>query len=146
VHVAPLGARSAGLDCSAQSTRDGSVELCLLGRERSRGRIRPRDVARVTAVLAACVDEQQVASPSTPDHSSSSRVTGATKSVQPSVGSWDLDDAFVLIGAGEPIPVPGRYDRTYPFRAHSEYLYLTDREGPGGLLAFAIEHCITPAG
>jgi hypothetical protein len=34
----------------------------------------------------------------------------------------------VLIGAGAPVPVPGRRDRTYPFRAHSEYLYLTDRE------------------
>ena len=33
-------------------------------------------------------------------------------------------------------PVPGRHDRMYPFRAHSEYLYLTDRERPGGVLAF----------
>ena len=32
--------------------------------------------------------------------------------------------------------MPGRGDRTYPFRAHSEYLYLTDRERPGGVLAF----------
>ena len=50
--------------------------------------------------------------------------------------AWNLADELVLIGAGEPIPVPGRYDRTYPFRAHSEYLYLTDRERPGGVLAF----------
>src|SRR5436190_5830088 len=50
--------------------------------------------------------------------------------------AWDLRDEFVLIGAGEPIPVPGRYDRTYPFRSHSEYFYLTDRERPGGVLAF----------
>jgi Xaa-Pro aminopeptidase len=41
-----------------------------------------------------------------------------------------------VIGAGEPVPVPGRGDRTYPFRSHSEYLYLTDRERPGGVLAF----------
>ena len=33
--------------------------------------------------------------------------------------------------------MPGRGDRTYPFRAHSEYLYLTDRERPGGVLAYA---------
>jgi Xaa-Pro aminopeptidase len=39
--------------------------------------------------------------------------------------------------AGEEIPVPGRGDRTYPFRAHSEYLYLADRERPGGVLAYA---------
>jgi Xaa-Pro aminopeptidase len=49
---------------------------------------------------------------------------------------WQLDDQVVLVGAGERIPVAGRGDRTYPFRAHSEYLYLTDRERPGGVLAF----------
>ncbi len=49
---------------------------------------------------------------------------------------WQLDDQVVLIGAGDKIPVPGRGDRTYPFRAHSEYLYLTDRERPAGVLAF----------
>jgi Xaa-Pro aminopeptidase len=49
---------------------------------------------------------------------------------------WDLDDELVLIGAGDRILVPGRADLTYPFRAHSEYLYLTDRERPGGVLAF----------
>jgi Xaa-Pro aminopeptidase len=49
---------------------------------------------------------------------------------------WELDDQVVLVGAGDRIPVPGRGDRTYPFRAHSEYLYLTDRERPGGVLAF----------
>ena len=49
---------------------------------------------------------------------------------------WQLEDQVALIGAGDKIPVPGRGDRTYPFRAHSEYLYLTDRERPGGVLAF----------
>ena len=47
-----------------------------------------------------------------------------------------MRDAVVLVDAGDTIPVPGRGDRTYPFRAHSEYLYLTDRERPGGVLAF----------
>jgi len=32
----------------------------------------------------------------------------------------------VLIGAGNRVPVPGRGDRTYPFRAHSEYVLITD--------------------
>ena len=32
--------------------------------------------------------------------------------------------------------MPGRADRTYRFYAHSEYLYLTDRERPGAVLAF----------
>src|ERR671933_2081059 len=49
---------------------------------------------------------------------------------------WELQNEVVLIAAGEPVPVPGRGDRTYPFRSHSEYLYLTDRERPDGVLAF----------
>jgi Xaa-Pro aminopeptidase len=49
---------------------------------------------------------------------------------------WNLDREIVLVGAGEPVPIPGRGDPTYPFRSHSEYLYLTDRERPGGVLAF----------
>src|SRR3954468_852428 len=50
--------------------------------------------------------------------------------------AWDVRDAVVLVAAGDEIPVPGRGDRTYQYRAHSEYLYLTDRERPGGVLAF----------
>jgi Xaa-Pro aminopeptidase len=49
---------------------------------------------------------------------------------------WNLGDEVVLVGAGERISVPGRGDRTYPFRSHSEYFYLTDRDRPGGVLAF----------
>jgi Xaa-Pro aminopeptidase len=52
------------------------------------------------------------------------------------VAEWGLVDEIVLIGAGDPIGVPGRGDRTYPFHAHSEYFYLTDRNRPGGVLAF----------
>ncbi len=52
------------------------------------------------------------------------------------VDAWDLGDEILLIGAGSPVGMPGRRDRTYPFRAHLEYLYLTDRERPGGVLAF----------
>jgi Xaa-Pro aminopeptidase len=55
---------------------------------------------------------------------------------QATAAAWDLRDGAVLIAAGDEIPVPGRGDRTYPFRAHSEYLYLTDRERPGGVLVF----------
>jgi Xaa-Pro aminopeptidase len=51
--------------------------------------------------------------------------------------SWSLEGGqAVVVGAGEPLPVPGRADRTYRFYAHSEYLYLTDRERPGAVLAF----------
>jgi len=50
--------------------------------------------------------------------------------------AWAGTDAVVVIGAGELIPRPGRADLTYPFQAHSEYLYLTDRNRPGGVLVF----------
>lgn len=50
--------------------------------------------------------------------------------------AWELVDEVVLVGAGEPIAVPGRGDITYPFRSHSEYFYLTDLNRPGGVLAF----------
>jgi Xaa-Pro aminopeptidase len=51
-------------------------------------------------------------------------------------GDWNLAREVVLIGAGEPVHIPGRADLTYRFRSHSEYRYLTDRERPGGVLAF----------
>lgn len=50
--------------------------------------------------------------------------------------AWNLKSELVLIAAGEPIPQPGGADQVYPFRAHSEYFYLADRECPGGVLAF----------
>lgn len=50
--------------------------------------------------------------------------------------AWQLEDQVVLIAAGNPVLIPGRGDQTYPFRAHSEYFYLTDRDQPGGVLAF----------
>jgi Xaa-Pro aminopeptidase len=50
--------------------------------------------------------------------------------------AWGLTDEVVVIGAGDPIPVPGRGDLTYPFRAHSDYYYLTDRNAPGWVLVF----------
>jgi Xaa-Pro aminopeptidase len=49
---------------------------------------------------------------------------------------WNGGAEAVVIGAGDPVHIPGRADRTYPFRAHSEYFYLTDRERPGGVLAY----------
>ena len=49
---------------------------------------------------------------------------------------WHAFDAVVVIGAGAPIPIPGRADRVYPFFAHSEYFYLTDRQRAGAVLAY----------
>jgi Xaa-Pro aminopeptidase len=50
--------------------------------------------------------------------------------------AWSLTDGVVLVEAGQPVPIPGRGDPTYPFRAHSEYFWLTDRERPGGVVAY----------
>jgi len=50
--------------------------------------------------------------------------------------AWNLSDEIVLIGAGEPLGIPGGADQTYPFLSHSEYFYLCDRETIGGVLAF----------
>ena len=47
-----------------------------------------------------------------------------------------LRDEILLIGAGEPIPLPEGTDQTYPFSAHPEYYYLTGSDSPGGVLAF----------
>jgi len=47
-----------------------------------------------------------------------------------------LQDEIVLIGAGEPVGIPGGMDQTYPFLAHAEYFWLTDREAPGAVLAY----------
>ncbi|HNC24966.1 MAG TPA: aminopeptidase P N-terminal domain-containing protein, partial [Opitutaceae bacterium] len=47
-----------------------------------------------------------------------------------------LDDALLLVGAGEPVPLPERSDQHYPFRAHAEYYYLAELECPGGVVAF----------
>jgi Xaa-Pro aminopeptidase len=49
---------------------------------------------------------------------------------------WQDRDELVLIGAGDLILRPGRDDIAYHFEAHSEYFYLTDRNLPGGVLAF----------
>jgi Xaa-Pro aminopeptidase len=55
---------------------------------------------------------------------------------QATAALWNLGREVVVIGAGTPVPVLGRGDRTYPFRSHSEYFYLTDRNRPEGVLAF----------
>ena len=43
----------------------------------------------------------------------------------------------VLIGAGEPISIPGGLDQTYPFTAHPEYYWLTGSQRSGGVLAYS---------
>jgi Xaa-Pro aminopeptidase len=46
------------------------------------------------------------------------------------------DGHLLLVGAGEPIPLPEGTDQVYPFRAHTEYFYLTGLECAGGVVAF----------
>jgi Xaa-Pro aminopeptidase len=50
--------------------------------------------------------------------------------------AWKPAEEVVLIGAGEPLPIPGGADQVYPFLSHSEYFYLTDHECAGAVLAF----------
>ena len=47
-----------------------------------------------------------------------------------------LGDALLVVGAGEPVPLPEGSDQTYPFRAHAEYYYLAAQECTGGVVAF----------
>ena len=48
----------------------------------------------------------------------------------------NLNDEVLLVGAGGPIGIPGGADQTYLYIAHSDYFYLTDREIPGGVIAY----------
>jgi Xaa-Pro aminopeptidase len=45
-------------------------------------------------------------------------------------------DALLLIGAGEPVPLPEGTDQTYPYRAHAEYVFAAGFECPGGVVAY----------
>ncbi len=47
-----------------------------------------------------------------------------------------LQDEILIIAAGEPVGIPGGMDQTYPFLAHAEYFWLTDRDEPGAVLAY----------
>jgi len=51
-------------------------------------------------------------------------------------GALAAGDALVLVGAGEPVPIPGGADQTYRFKSHANYYYLTEQECPGGVLAY----------
>jgi Xaa-Pro aminopeptidase len=55
---------------------------------------------------------------------------------QRAASAWTLTDEVVLVGAGEPLPIPGGADQTYPFLAHAEYVWLADREVAGAVTAF----------
>src|SRR5258708_416442 len=47
-----------------------------------------------------------------------------------------LTEEVVVIGAGEPIPLPEGTDQVYPFRAHAEFFYLAHTETTGAVLVF----------
>lgn len=51
------------------------------------------------------------------------------------IRAWNLSDEIVLIGSGQPIPIPGT-DEFYKFHAHPEFRYLADNNLPGHVLAF----------
>lgn len=45
-------------------------------------------------------------------------------------------EEILLVGAGDPIPLPENTDQTYPFIAHADYHYLTGLECAGGVVAY----------
>ncbi len=47
-----------------------------------------------------------------------------------------LDQALLVVGAGQPIPLPENSDQTYPFRSYAEYYYLAGHECAGGVVAY----------
>lgn len=47
-----------------------------------------------------------------------------------------LNDALLIVGAGEPVALPEGSDQTYPFRSHAEYFYLAGHECAGGVIVF----------
>lgn len=61
-------------------------------------------------------------------------------------GVLPLGDAVLVVGAGEPMPLPENSDQTYPFRSHAEYYYLTAQECAGGIMALDPNDASTPDG
>ena len=55
---------------------------------------------------------------------------------QIALDAWGNPQIPVIIGAGNPISIPGGLDQCYPFRAHPDYRWLTERHRPGGVLVF----------
>ena len=47
-----------------------------------------------------------------------------------------LGDAILVVGSGQPIPLPENSDQTYPFFSHAEYTYLTDDDCIDGVIAY----------
>ena len=50
--------------------------------------------------------------------------------------AWALRDEIVLIGSGPVLHIPGGADQTYPYMAHSDYLWLAGHESADSVLAF----------
>ena len=47
-----------------------------------------------------------------------------------------LKDELLIVGAGEPVPLPENSDQTYPFLTHAEFAYLSNSETPGSIVAY----------
>lgn len=47
-----------------------------------------------------------------------------------------LDDALLIVGAGQPVPLPENSDQAYPFFGHAEYFYLTGEDCIDGVVAY----------
>jgi len=68
-------------------------------------------------------------------------VTGFTNEVladrqRRAADAFGPDAPLVLVGAGEPLPIPGGLDQTFPFVPHPEYYWLSGSRRSGGVMAF----------
>ncbi len=52
------------------------------------------------------------------------------------VQALGLTDEILVVGAGEPIPIPGGADQCHPFATHPHYRWLTDSNRAGGVIVF----------
>jgi len=47
-----------------------------------------------------------------------------------------LGDALLVLGAGDPVPLPEGSDQTYPFRSHADYYFAAGHECAGGVVTY----------
>ncbi|MBS1707502.1 MAG: M24 family metallopeptidase [Armatimonadetes bacterium] len=50
--------------------------------------------------------------------------------------AWNLTNEIVVVGAGDPIGIPGGHDQCFPYKPHHEYRWLTDCKREGGIVAY----------
>ncbi|MBW7906612.1 MAG: aminopeptidase P family protein [Phycisphaerae bacterium] len=70
------------------------------------------------------------------DHLTSNHLTLRRRRAASAWRDAGLGDDLVLVGAGEPIGIPGGADQQFPFHTHAEYYWLTESECAGAVLTY----------